>query len=168
MYLIINWFFHYGNVPELFRNSSGTKTEKLKNCSFQRDPGRDSPYKFSFSIFQFWFGNYSGIFAEKLKNCKYWKTVFSRDIQEEILHMDSVFLFFRFIASQGRNNCIFFFLRVSSLHVINFVYIIYIWCPPKRSSQNLEAKMCVKHCKYKCFCTKHRFWGEAAIYIYVF
>ena len=50
--------FHYGKVPELFRNTSGTKTEKLKNCFFQRDPGRDSPYGFSFSVFQFWFGNY--------------------------------------------------------------------------------------------------------------
>ncbi len=48
------------------------------------------------SVFQFWSGNYSGILAEKLKN---WKTVFSREIQEEILHMDSVFQFFSFIAS---------------------------------------------------------------------
>ena len=52
-------------VRELFRNICG-KTEKL---FFQRDPGRDSPYGFSFSVFQFWFGNYSEIFAEKLKNC---------------------------------------------------------------------------------------------------
>ena len=52
-------FFHYGKVPELFRNTSGTKTEKLKN----------------------------------------WKTVFSREIQEEILHMDSVFQFFSFSVS---------------------------------------------------------------------
>ena len=38
--------------------------------------------------------NYSGILPEpKLKN---WKTVFSREIQEEILHMDSVFQFFSF------------------------------------------------------------------------
>ena len=79
--------FQYGKVPELFRNTSGTKTEKLKNCFFQRDPGRDSP-----SVFQFFsFRNYSGIFPEKLKN---WKTEFSRDIQAEILHMDSVFQFF--------------------------------------------------------------------------
>ena len=79
--------FQYGKVPELFRNTSGTKTEKLKNCFFQRDPGRDSP-----SVFQFFsFRNYSGIFPEKLK---IWKTEFSRDIQAEILHMDSVFQFF--------------------------------------------------------------------------
>ena len=122
-------FFHYGKVPELFRNTSGTKTEKLKNCFFQRYPGRDSPYGFSFSVFQFgsgtiwktetldaykqivvlasmsWlctsssasffhygkvpelFRNTSGTKTEKLKNC------FSREIQEEILHMDSVFQF---------------------------------------------------------------------------
>ena len=62
-------FFHYGKVPELFRNTSGTKTEKLKNCFFQRDPGRDSPYGFSFSVFQFpeLFRNISGE-TEKLKN----------------------------------------------------------------------------------------------------
>ena len=55
-------FFHYGKVPELFRNTSGTKTERLKNCFFQRDPGRDSPYGFSFSVFQFpeLFRNISG------------------------------------------------------------------------------------------------------------
>ena len=30
-------------LTEVFRNISGDKTEKLKNCFFQRDPGRDSP-----------------------------------------------------------------------------------------------------------------------------
>ena len=97
-----------GIFPETFRNICG-ETEKLKNWIFQRDPGRDSPYGFSFSVFQFFcfavflffsfsvfqfcLRNYSGIFAEKLKN---WKTEFSREIQEEILHMDSVFQFFCF------------------------------------------------------------------------
>ena len=37
-------------VRELFRNTCG-KTEKL---FFQRDPGRDSPYGFGFSVFQFY------------------------------------------------------------------------------------------------------------------
>ena len=61
MYLIITVdFFHNPKVPELFRNSSGTKTEKLKN----------------------------------------WKTEFSIEIQEEILHMDSVFQFFSFLVFQ--------------------------------------------------------------------
>ena len=62
MYFIIGYFLHYGKMPELFRNTSGTKTEKLKNCFFQRDPGRDSPYGFSFSVFQFpeLFRNISG------------------------------------------------------------------------------------------------------------
>ena len=99
-----------GIFPETFRNICG-ETEKLKNWIFQRDPGRDSPYGFSFSVFLlfsfcvflFCLRNYSGIyfrrhfgiFAEKLKN---WKTEFSREIQEEILHMDSVFLFFSFVA----------------------------------------------------------------------
>ena len=62
-------------LTELFRNISGDiseylrrnwktedqknwktekwKTEKLKNWIFQRDPGRDSPYGFSFSVFLF-------------------------------------------------------------------------------------------------------------------
>ena len=95
-------FFHYGKVPELFRNTSGTKTEKLKNCFFQRDPGRDSPYGFSFSVFQFpeLFRNISGE-TEKLNfpgTCRQrfsiWIQFFSFSvfqIQEEILHMDSVF-----------------------------------------------------------------------------
>jgi len=43
-----------------FGNYSGIFAEKLKNCFFQRGPGRDSPYRFSFSVFQFWFRNYSG------------------------------------------------------------------------------------------------------------
>ena len=29
--------------PEMFRKSSVSKTEKQKNCFFQRHPGRDSP-----------------------------------------------------------------------------------------------------------------------------
>ena len=97
MYLIISWFYS-------LRKISGIVPEpKLKNWIFQRDPGRDFPYGFSFSVFQFfcfaygtipeYFRRHFGIFAEKLKN---WKTEFSREIQEEILHMDSVFQFFCF------------------------------------------------------------------------
>ena len=93
-------------LPELFRNISGDISEylqrnwKLKNWIFQRDPGRDSAYGFSFSVFLFCLRNYSGIFPETFQNIwwetekqKNWKTEFSREIQEEILHMDSVFLF---------------------------------------------------------------------------
>ena len=85
-------------LTELFRNISGDiseylrrnwKTEKLKNWIFQRDPGRDAPYGFSFSVFLFfsfsvfqffsfaygtipeYFRKHFRIFAEKLKN---WKT----------------------------------------------------------------------------------------------
>ena len=37
MYLIITVdFFHNPKVPELFRNSSGTKTEKLKNWKTEK------------------------------------------------------------------------------------------------------------------------------------
>ena len=72
-------------LTELFRNirRQNWKTEKLKNCFFQRDPGRDSPGKNSFSVFQFCLRNSSGTFpetnpehfrrqhwkTEKLKNC---------------------------------------------------------------------------------------------------
>ena len=62
------FFFSFGSgtIPEYLR-----KNLKSAKLFFQRDPGRDSPYGFSFSVFQFffefWFGNYSGIFAEKLK-----------------------------------------------------------------------------------------------------
>ena len=91
-----------GIFPETFRNICG-ETEKLKNWIFQRDPGRDSPYGFSFSVFQFCLRNYSGIFPQIFRNIcgetekqKNWKTEFSREIQEEILHMDSVFQFFCF------------------------------------------------------------------------
>ena len=50
--------FAYGTIPEYFRRHFGIfagnwKTEKLKNWIFQRDPGRDSPHGFSFSVFQF-------------------------------------------------------------------------------------------------------------------
>ena len=58
--------FAYGTIPEYFRRHFGIfagnwktekqknwKTEKQKNWIFQRDPGRDSPYGFSFSVFQF-------------------------------------------------------------------------------------------------------------------
>ena len=70
MYLIISWFFHYGTEPELFRNSSGTKTETLKNCFFSRDIQEEILHMDS--VFQFGFGNYSGILPEKtvkLKTC---------------------------------------------------------------------------------------------------
>ena len=40
--------------------------------------------------------------------------------------------------------------------------------PPKRSFPNLETKMCLKHCKYHCFCWKHRFWGGGPPYIYIY
>ena len=101
MYLIISWFYSLGKI-------SGIVPEpKLKNWIFQRDPGRDSPYGFSFSVFLFfsfaygtipeYFRRHFGIFAQKLKN---WKTEFSREIQEEILHMDSVFQFFCFSVFQ--------------------------------------------------------------------
>ena len=273
MYLIISWFYSFGKI-------SGIVPEpKLKNWIFQRDPGRDSPYGFSFSVFLFfsfsvlltelfrnisgdiseylrrnwktefsreiqeeilhmdsvfqffcfsvflffsfaygtipeYFRRHFGIFAEKLKN---WKTEFSREIQEEILHMDSVFLFFSFSVLQFFCFSVFLFfsfaygtipeylrrnwkteklnfpersrkrfsiwiqffsfsvfqfcgrigqeeldnwiLRVSSLHVIQILYMIKICDPPKRSFPNLQAKMCLKHCKYHCFCWKHRFLG---------
>ena len=61
-------------LRENFRNSSGTKTEKLKNWIFQRDPGRDSPYGFNFSVLLTeLFRNISGDKTEKLKS---WETVF--------------------------------------------------------------------------------------------
>ena len=99
-------FFHYGKVPELFRNTSGTKTEKLKNCFFQRDPGRDSPYGFSFSVFQFpeLFRNISGE-TEKLKNwktkkLKNWKTESIWRISSWISLEKTVFQFFSFSVFQ--------------------------------------------------------------------
>ena len=104
-----------GIFPQTFRNICG-ETEKQKNwkTEFSREIQEeilhmDSVFQFfsfsvfqffCFSVFQFCLRNYSeyfrrhfGIFAEKLKN---WKTEFSREIQEEILHMDSVFQFFCF------------------------------------------------------------------------
>ena len=54
--------------PEIFRNSSVSKTEKLKNRIFQRDPGRDSPYGFSFSVLLTdLFRNISGDISEYLR-----------------------------------------------------------------------------------------------------
>ena len=77
-----------GIFPETFRNICGEteklknwKTEKLKNWIFQRDPGRDSPYGFSFSVFLFFsfsvlltelFRNISGDISEYLR--RNWKT----------------------------------------------------------------------------------------------
>ena len=75
MYLIISWFYSLGKI-------SGIVPEpKLKNWIFQRDPGRDSPYGFSFSVFQFFcfsvlltelFRNISGDISEYLR--RNWKT----------------------------------------------------------------------------------------------
>ena len=77
-------------LTELFRNISADiseylrrnwktekqknwKTEKLKNWIFQRDPGRDSPYGFSFSVFLFFsfsvFQFCGRIGQEELDNC---------------------------------------------------------------------------------------------------
>ena len=53
--------FWFGNYSVIF-------AEKLKNCFFQRGPGRDSPYGFSFSVFQFGTGTIPER-TEKLKNC---------------------------------------------------------------------------------------------------
>ena len=113
-----------GQVPEVFRNSPGTKTEQLKNrfsreiqeellhmdsvfqfCSF--DSGTMPEYfrkKMKTNFFRDIPGRFSiwiqflsfgsGTIPEYLR--KNWKTVFSREVQEEILHMDSVFQFFSF------------------------------------------------------------------------
>ena len=84
-------------LTEVFRNISGDKTEKLKNCFFQRDPGRDSPKKNSFSVFQFCLRNYSGTFPEtKLKNWKTEKLFFSWRISPLISLEKTVFQFFSF------------------------------------------------------------------------
>ena len=64
----------------------------------------DSVFQFfCFSVFQFCLRNYSGTFPQSCRNIcgetqrqKNRKTEFSREIQEEILHMDSVFHFFCF------------------------------------------------------------------------
>ena len=48
-------FFSFGSLlPEDFRK----KNEKLKDCFFQRHPGTDSSYGFSFSFFQFFFAEW--------------------------------------------------------------------------------------------------------------
>ena len=221
-------FFHYGKVPELFRNSSGTKTKKLKHCFFlERSRKRFSIWIqfFSFgsgtipkylrknwktvfsreiqeeilhmdSVFQFWFGNYSGIFAEKLKNC------FSREIQEEILHMDSVFQFwfgnyFGIFAEKlktwktvfpkrsrkrfsiwiqffsfsvllhhmaGTTVKLFFESLFITCHLF-CIYHLYMVLPQKKLP---KSRVCVKHCKYHCFCTTHRFFWGATICIYIY
>ena len=103
-------------LTELFRNISASKhfgifAEKLKNRKTEKLNFPERPRKkfsiwiqfFSFSVFQFCLRNYSGIFPETFRNIcgetekqKNWKTEFSREIQEEILHMDSVFQFFSF------------------------------------------------------------------------
>ena len=105
MHLIISWFYSLGKISGIVPEPKlkNWKTEKLKNWIFQRDPGRDSPYGFSFSVFLFFsfaYGTFPETFrnicgeTEKLKNRK---TEFSREIQEEILHRDSVFQFFCFL-----------------------------------------------------------------------
>ena len=62
--------------PQTSQNSSRTKTEKLKNWKTKK--------------LKNW----------KTKKLKNWKTEFSIEIQEEILHMDSVFQFFSFSVFQ--------------------------------------------------------------------
>ena len=105
--------FAYGTIPEYFRRHFGIFAEKLKNwkTEFSREVQEESLQRdsvflfFSFSVFQFCLRNYSGIFPQTFRNIcgetkkqKNWKTEFSREIQEEILHMDSVFQFFSFVA----------------------------------------------------------------------
>ena len=86
----------------MFRNTSVSKTEKLKNWKtvFSRDIQGEILHKktvfqfFSFSVLSpEMFRKSSVSKTEKLKN---WKTVFSRGIQGEILHKKTVFQFFSF------------------------------------------------------------------------
>ena len=105
MYLIINWFYSLGKFPEYLRRN--WKTEKLNFPERSRKRFSIWIQFFSFSIFLFfsfaygtipeYFRRHFGIFAGKLKNRK---NEFSREIQEEILHMDSVFQFFNFSVFQ--------------------------------------------------------------------
>ena len=153
VFQFFSFFFSFGSgiIPEYLRKN--LKSEKL---FFQRDPGRDSPYGFSFSAFQFWFGNYSGIFAEKLKNFfpersrkifSIWIQFFSLGsgtIPEYFQNIEklkncffqghsgrdslygfsfSVFQFYCIIGQEQLYNC---FLRVSSVHVIYLLIILYI------------------------------------------
>ena len=81
-------------LTELFRNISGDKTKKLKNCFFMENLSLDVSGKNSFSVFQFCLRKYSGTFPEtKLKN---WKTVFLWRISPWISLEKTVFQFFSF------------------------------------------------------------------------
>ena len=105
MYLIISWFYSLGKI-------SGIVPEpKLKNWKTEFSREIQEEILHMDSVFQFFsfsvlltelFRNISGDISEylrrnwKTEKQKNWKTEFSREIQEEILHMDSVFLFFSF------------------------------------------------------------------------
>ena len=94
------------------------------------------------SVFQFnWFGNSSGIFAEKLRNYKTEKLFFFRDIQEEILHMDSIFQFYCIIGQEQLYNCFLMFFESLFITCHLFcIYYLYMVPPAKRTFQNLESR----------------------------
>ena len=99
-------------LGENFRNSSGTKTEKLKKLKnrkteFSREIQEEILHMdsvFCFSVFCF-----SVLLTELFRNiCGETENWISRENQEEILHMDSVFLFFCFsvlLTELFRNIC---------------------------------------------------------------
>ena len=123
-------FFSFSVFPFCLRNYSGIFAEKLKNWIFQREPGRDSAYGFSFSVFLFFSFAYGtipeylrrhfGIFAGKQKNMKNW--IFQRDPGRDSPYgfSFSVFQYCGRIGQEELDNCI---LRVSffTCHV-NCIY----------------------------------------------
>ena len=85
----------------------------------------------------------------------------------DIMQQHKTHIIYIYIASCRAGTTVQMFFE--SLFITCHLFCIYHlhMVPPKISSQNLEAKMCAKHCKYHCFCTKHRFWGgQPYIYIY--
>ena len=67
LFLDLSGKFSFSVSPQIFRNSSVRKTEKLKNRIHRENLFLDLSGKFSFqlfcfSVFQFWFRNYSGNF----------------------------------------------------------------------------------------------------------
>ena len=153
-------------LTELFRNISGDKTEKLKNCFFMENLSLDVSGKNSFSVFQFCLRNSSGTFPEtKLKNWKTEKLFFYGESLPGCLWKKQFFSFSVLLTEVFRN--IPHFLVVQCMSYI-FIYELDMW-PPKRSLPNLEVKMCLKHCKNQCFFEKCRFWGGGHhIYIYIY
>ena len=114
------------------------------------------------SVFQFWFGNYFGIFAEKLKT---WKTVFPKRSRKRFSIWIQFFSFSVLLHHMAGTTVKLFFESLFITCHLFCIYHLYMVLPQKKLP---KSRVCVKHCKYHCFCTTHRFFWGATICIYIY